>query len=316
MTKHLVHRPDTLGVPLDELAGILNSLTIQTSWSGNALMVDHEHYSTRIEVLPPESEESENGSIRAVIRMTTPLPESLLPLIEGKEARASTYFNTYAALGALCLHQGKVCVGSRLTIYDKERAWSKLHLPLLMINALYGVHAIAGALCRQIANEEPEGGDSAWTESDLEQVEGYLSRMCLCTSGGLGLTAEFGLNDGAVSAIAGDNKTALFQLMTHEAHPELGAGLTCLLQMPHRIKDESRLHQVCLQLNNMEMAAHDLPPHFGAWCAGNLSDNPSYICFLPNALHDVKGIAVNVAFWAVNRAHWADGMLASLGVVT
>ncbi len=35
---------------------------------------------------------------------------------------------------------------------------------------------------------------------------------------------------------------------------------------------------------------------------------------LPNALHFAASIAVNTAFWAMNRAQWANAMLASLGV--
>jgi hypothetical protein len=53
------------------------------------------------------------------------------------------------------------------------------------------------------------------------------------------------------------------------------------------------------------MAAHDLPPHFGAWCEGKLGNNPAYVSFLPNALHKVPGVAVNTAFWAMRRASWA-----------
>jgi hypothetical protein len=64
----------------------------------------------------------------------------------------------------------------------------------------------------------------------------------------------------------------------------------------------------------MEMAAHDLPPHFGAWCPGRLGNNPAYVTFLPNAMHSVGDIAVNAAFWALNRAEYANSMLASLGV--
>lgn len=165
-----------------------------------------------------------------------------------------------------------------------------------------------------MTNEGQRGGTSQWTEPDFVRVESYLSRMCLCTTGGLGLTAEFGLNEGAVSAAAGHHKTTLFQLMADQPHPELGGGLFCLLQMPHQLQDEHRLNQVCLQLNNMEMAAHDLPLHFGAWCPGKLGNNPAYISFLPNPLHAASGIAVNSAFWAMNRAQWANAMLASLGV--
>ena len=54
--------------------------------------------------------------------------------------------------------------------------------------------------------------------------------------------------------------------------------------------------------------------HFGAWCPGKLGNNPAYISFLPNPLYPAAGITVNSAFWAMNRAQWANAMLASLGV--
>jgi len=101
--------------------------------------------------------------------------------------------------------------------------------------------------------------------------------------------------------------------MADQPHPELGGGLFCLLQMPHQVRDEERLQKICLQLNKMEMAAQDLPPHFGAWCPGKLGNNPAYVMFIPNALRSAEGIAVNAGFWAMNRAQWANAMLASLG---
>ena len=67
------------------------------------------------------------------------------------------------------------------------------------------------------------------------------------------------------------------------------------------------------ELNRMEMAPHDLPPHFGAWCRGNLQNNPAYVSFLPNALHSAEGIALNASLWALNRAQWADAMLVASG---
>tara|TARA_B100000315_G_scaffold232854_1_gene245511 strand:+ start:151 stop:348 length:198 start_codon:yes stop_codon:yes gene_type:complete len=62
----------------------------------------------------------------------------------------------------------------------------------------------------------------------------------------------------------------------------------------------------------MEMEPHDLPPHFGAWCAGELGNSPAYVSFIPNALHQAPGIALNVSIWALNRAQWADAMLVAL----
>ncbi|MCE2909020.1 MAG: hypothetical protein O9343_13800 [Burkholderiaceae bacterium] len=194
----------------------------------------------------------------------------LMPMFRGNEASATAVFNNFAALGALHQDGGTIRIGSRLTIYEAEDAWRTLHLPLLAFTTICGSEAILGGMRRAMSNEAPRGGSSRWTERDLAQVEGYLSRLCVCTTDGLGLTAEFGLAEGAHSAIAGDHKTALFQLMADQPHPELGGGLPCLLQMPHQVADESRLQRLCLQLNQMEMAPHDLPPHFGAWCPGRL----------------------------------------------
>lgn len=306
--------PSLLGVPLRELMLMLQPTSIKASLKGNTLTARHEHYTIRIEVVPPETRESENGPIRAVVRMITELPKPILTLFQGKEAEATATFNAFAALGSLYADRGNVCIGSRLTIYEAEDAWRTLHLPLLMFTTICGTEAILGALRRIMTNEEQVDETSRWTERDFAQVEGHLSKMCLCTTGGLGLTAEFGLNEGAVSAAVGDHNTALFQLAADQLHPELGGGLMCLLQMPHQLQDKHRLNQVCLQLNNMEMAAHDLPPHFGAWCPGRLGKNPAYISFLPNPLYAASGIALNTAFWAMNRAQWANAMLASLGV--
>jgi hypothetical protein len=293
---------------------MLAPTTIKATLKGNALIAQHEHYAIRIEVVPPATRESENGPIRAVVRMITELPAPLMSVFGGKEAAATAAFNAFAALGALHQDGAAVRIGSRLTIYEAEDAWRTLHLPLLAFTTICGSEAILGGMRRAMANEKPRGGSSRWTERDLAQVEGYMSRLCVCTTGGLGLTAEFGLAEGAGSAIAGDHKTALFQLMADQPHPELGGGRFCLLQMPHRVADEERLQRLCLQLNQMEMAPHDLPPHFGAWCPGRPGNNPAYVSFLPNALHSAAGIAVNTAFWAMTRAQWANAMLASLGV--
>ena len=306
--------PAPLGVPLSDLAAMLAPTSIKASINGNTLTAHHEHYAIRIEVVPPATRESENGPIRAVVRMNTDLPPELMSLFRGNEAPAASAFNAFAALGGLYQDGAAVRIGSRLTIYEAEDAWKTLHLPLLAFTTICGSEAILGGIRRTFANESPRGGASRWTARDIQQVEGYLSQLCVCTTGGLGLTAEFGLAEGAHSAIAGDNKTALFQLMADQPHPELGGGLFCLLQMPHRVADENRLSRICLQLNQMEMAPHDLPPHFGAWCPGRLGNNPAYVTFIPNALHSVSGIAVNTALWAINRAQWANAMLASLGV--
>jgi len=106
----------------------------------------------------------------------------------------------------------------------------------------------------------------------------------------------------------------LFEMSCKQPHPELGGGLLCLLHLPHHILDEARLHQVCEELNNRELEAADQPPHFGAWCPGRVAHGLAHVTFLPNALHRVEGIAANVAIWAMHRSHWADQLLATMGI--
>jgi hypothetical protein len=226
----------------------------------------------------------------------------------------TSVMNTFAALGAVFSDRDHIYIGSRLTIYEAEDAWRTLHLPLLTYTTNCGTEAVLGATRRAFTKEGPRVGASEWTEDDFDQVERYLSRVCVCTTGGLALSAEFGLSEGAVSAAAGDKNTALFQEIADQPHPELGGGLFCLLQMPHRLGDETELQRVCAHLNKMEMAAHDMPPHFGAWCKGRVGNNPAYVSFFPNALHSASGIGVNAAFWAMGRARWANGVLASRGI--
>ena len=300
-----------LNIPIDDLLVMLAPTSIKARRDGNSIIADHGRYLTRIEVLPPENTQAPGGQIKAVIRVKSQLPEPLRKVLGSHEG--AEFANKFGALGALTLGRGEIYIGSRLTIYESPDVWAKLDLPLLMFSVICGAEAVLGALRRSMQKEEDRGGESLWTEADMKSVERHMERLCVCSNGGLGFTAEFSLGEGAGSAIAGDNTTALFQLMADQPHPELGGGLFCLTQMPHRISDEQKLYRVCEQLNTMEMAAQDLPPHFGAWCVGKLGSNPAYVSFLPNPFHSVAGIAVNVAHWAMHRAEWANAKLAEMG---
>lgn len=301
-----------LGVPLGDLMHMLQSTSIKTTLEGSTLLAAHEHYTVRVEVLPPESQESEHGPIRAVVRLTTELPQSLQGLFD--EPEKTVPMNAFAALGSLSVDQNGVYIGSRLTIYENEDSWDTLHLPLLLFTIISGAEAILGGMRRTFSNESQAGGSSDWAASDFEQVQSYLSSLCSCTADASGLSAEIRLDPGEGILRADCHVDAQFQLICDQPHPELGGGLFCLLQMPHQLPDQNQLRHVCLQLNNMEMAARDLPPHFGAWCEGKVGNNPAYVSFLPNALHSASGIAVNTAYWALFRATWANATLNSLDV--
>jgi hypothetical protein len=301
-------------VRLGDLLLLLQPTTIKASLKGNALIARHDHYTTRVEVVPPAIRDTEDGPIKAVVRITTEVPKQLSEFFKKPEGIMA--MNRFAALGALFSDGASTYVGSRLTIYEAEDAWSTLHLPLLLFTTIMGAEAILGAIRRTLTKEPYIDGVSAWTKGDFDQVETRLSQVCVCTTGELGLTAEFGLSKGAVTAAAGHH-TALLQLKGDQPHPELAGGLLSVLEMPHQLHDEKSLSQLCMELNSMEMAPDDLSPHFGAWCQGKLGSNPAYVSFFPNAFHEASGvsaIAVNAAFWAANRAQWANRVLASLDV--
>jgi hypothetical protein len=203
---------------------------------------------------------------------------------------------------------------SRIARAEGEDAWN-VQFGLMLFSVIASAYTIIGATRKMFTQETARpAGASAWKEADFEFAKSYLSRLCVCTTGGLGLTAEFGIRTGQVSAVAGHHYTALWQMKADQPHPEMGAGLFCLLTMPHEVDDTGRLDRILGELNRFEMQGNDLPPHFGAWCRGQRETNPAYFSFLPNSMHEVNGIAVNMSIRAMSRAQIADSMLLTLGV--
>lgn len=299
------------GGPMDDLERALAGTNLKVTRSGNRLIARHGHFDTRVAVVPPAQRESENGPIKAVIQVQSALPDALRPMFA--KPSITSPLNSMATLGALTVGRNDVYIGSRLTMYENEQAWN-MQFPLVLFSVIVAGDTLLGAIRKTITGEAGRDGESDWNGRDFDQVEQRLSQLCVCNAGDDGLTAEFGIRDGAVSAAAGHHHTALWQLIADERHPEMGGGLFCLLQMPHQVQDEDRLDQVIVRLNQMEMEPHDLVPHFGAWCRGRLGNNPAYASFLPNAMHKVSGIAVNMSYWALHRTQWADAMLATMGV--
>lgn len=304
--------PRPFGVPLDDIAAALAGTNFQTTREGDSLLIKDSNLSTRIDVIRPANRETEDRQIQAVVQVRTTLPQEASSILATPKANSA--MNALATLGALTTENGTMFVGSRLTTYEGEQAWN-IQFPLIL-SAIASADPMLGAMRGRFTAQAGENTESAWVEPDFERVRSYLSRLCVCTTGGLGLTAEFGLRESAVSAIAGDRHTALWELRGDRPHPDAGGGLFCLLQMPHQVSDQARLDHVLMQLNRMEMAPDDLPPHFGAWRSGKIGNNPAYISFLPNLLHATAGagIAVNMSIWALNRAQWADAMLASMDI--
>ena len=301
--------PSPRGVPLGDLQSALKGTTLKVSREGDVLIVKHEQFVTRVEVSAPETAETVDGKISAIMTIRTEFPPELSGLLQMPGLIGVA--NRMATLGALTLDEGKIFVGSRLTLYEGDDAW-KVQFGLI----LFAVIGAADSMMDATFTEKPprQTGPSKWTEKDFNFVKSYLSRICVSTTGGLGLTAEFGIRNGEISAAAGHHYTALWQMFADQPHPQFGSGLFCMLTMPHDIDDEASLEKVLAELNRLEMQGNDLPPHFGAWCGGGSGTNPTYVSFLPNALHGPDNVALNMSVWAKSRAQMADTMLRTMGI--
>ncbi|MBC5766446.1 hypothetical protein [Ramlibacter albus] len=293
-------------ISLADLLPKLQGSGLEATLEGNAITANHGPYAVRAEVVPGEGPTHPGREIAGVVRITSGMPHEISQGLSTPEAALAA--NRLATFGALTLDEGHGFVGSRLTIYKgEEHAWPTLHLPLVLFAMLMGAEPILGGLRRQAAGAAGESGSSDWGVDDFTAIQERINAMAECSVEGAALNAEINLaRPGEATAEDEEPRTALLQMMLDQPHPELGGGLFCVLQLPHRVEDLAR---VCNVLNTREMAAQDQPPHFGAWCAGALGDNPAYVLFLPNAVRMVQGVAINAAFWLLNRALWADALL-------
>ncbi len=212
MTSRRLYR-DPLGVRLRDLATMLAPTTIKTTLQDNTLTADHGTYTVQVEVVPATVQETDMGPIKAVVLVNTEIPKPIRELLGSGLPGMTAMCNKYAALASVYEDGDSLRIGSRLTIYEAEDAWDTLHLPLLAFTVMLGAEPILGGLRRSLGGLAPKEGPSDWTDNDFERVANLLSEMCLCTTGGLALTAEFPLAEGAISAIVGHRRTALWRLL-------------------------------------------------------------------------------------------------------
>jgi hypothetical protein len=152
--------PSPPGVPIDDLALMLSTGTIKASIEGNSLLAKHDHYTTHVEVVPPDRGSGSDEPIKAVVRVVTELPEPIQKMMCGREVNMLAAFNPMAALGSLTVEKGRICVASRLTIFEREDAWRDLHRPLLLFTIIGGTEAILGAMRRMLAADPTRVGES------------------------------------------------------------------------------------------------------------------------------------------------------------
>ena len=159
--------PSPRGVPLDDLQRLLSTTTLKISRDAESLIAEHETAVTKLEVIPPPRDEVSKDPIQAVVQITTELPRNLPRSLLTPEFLMT--LNQAAALGALTVERDRCFVGSRLTVFEQERAWN-LYLPFLLFTVVSGSDSHLGAIQTMFGNREAKRGESAWTVEDFSYV--------------------------------------------------------------------------------------------------------------------------------------------------
>lgn len=304
-----------LGVPLHEIEHILRSSDFDVVRDGGTLVmrrqnpVIREPLVTRIAVMPPDLPEAEAAAMTAVVRVFTLLPPSYAQRFD---AEMVCFANRFAALGAFTVTDEASFIGSRFTIHGDNEDW--LDQRHLIAAAAASADAAIGGMRRFLNKEQPPVSASAWTPADLEAVAAVLGEDCACTCDARRMTAKFRLGamappSSAPGGAEASGNIAYWELLAGPPHIELGAGLTCVLQLPQRFAQAQSRHPAVNLLNVSEMNSPGLPPHIGAWCEGRAGDNFAYVSHLPNALHAVPGLPTEVSRWARRRAEAMANLL-------
>ena len=301
--------PEPFGVPLGKINELLKSTSLESKLIEDGLEVFYQNLTAKVIVEEPPVKEAPDTNLSAITTIKTYLPEQFTDFLSKPEARVA--MNNMATFASITEDDNGIFLGSRLTTYENEQGWD-IYFPLLLFSIISTNEVFNHCLKIISGNDKPLKTASEWTEADFDLTKSYLDKICVCTTGGPGLTAEFGIDPRATTAIKGD-QTALWRMLANEPHISLGGGLFCILEMPFGY-ERQQLFEVINNLNKSEMLPHDLPPHFGAWTIGNRKNNPAYITFLPNVLHDqAKNIQVNMSMWAYQRVQTAYATLLSHG---
>jgi hypothetical protein len=120
---------------------------------------------------------------------------------------------------------------------------------------------------------------------------------------------ESGLTEDQISVMAG--RTSLLTITLQEPHPLFGHGLRYRLELPIEVGSAGGLWSA--YLNRMELERADVPPLFGAWCAGprglmfhGIIPNQAVMRGLPQYMLGWLLVRHSIVREAVLRAEQAD----------
>ncbi len=134
-----------------------------------------------------------------------------------------------------------------------------------------------------------------WVGDEMERVWRAIRASpftVLSLGGGSGFSAEFPFQ----------SRTSLLQVLTGEAHPQVGNGVTLLLRLPMLVDRDDGL-RLAAELTRREVTDATEAHLLGAWCWRR--DGLVHVSFLPNVWHVFDtGDLFNIALAMAHRARW------------
>ncbi|MBR7069434.1 MAG: hypothetical protein IKI30_03175 [Oxalobacter sp.] len=275
MVKHRNIVKRLRGVPLPDIENCFSDERVfKTDYDGDVLVINHEPFTTRVEVVAP-SIMMEDGKAAALIQITTLVEKPFDAYIQ-TDADINT-LNANAAGGALIrAKDGRLLVSSRFTWFWEGNVWQDELMPLIVEAALNGPRAILLSEKNRRDGRPPRySGISALNGQDFAAIREALPAELACTADDAGLFAELPLPFGG--------KTALVQLDKSPVNPYLGPGVKARINLPDRFKASEECLAAANLLNRKEMSLVIPAWHYGAWYARE-NNGLSYTCFFPNSL--------------------------------
>jgi hypothetical protein len=275
MVKHrnIVNR--LRGVPIPDIEHCFGDQRVfKTDYDGDVLVINHEPFTTRVEVVAPQLIH-EDGKAAALIQVTTVVGKGFDSYIQS-DADINA-LNADAAGGALIrAKDGRLLVGSRFTWFWEGNVWQDELMPLIVEAALNGPRSILLAEKHRRGGLPPRfSGLSALSSHEFSTIREALPEGIACTVDDMGLFAELAMPFG--------DKTALVQFDKNPINPYLGPGVKAKMTLPNRLESLEKSLSAANYLNRMEMSSVSQAWHYGAWVARE-NFGLSYTCFFPNSI--------------------------------
>ena len=237
------------------------------------------------------------GHLAEVGEVRTELREPFQSFSDAQIAR----FNIMASLGAVLREPatGRTVILTRCPLFAGDEARIDHFGILLHAAAMVHDDQLAAGICSIDGSALPEhmrqpcrpaGQPAAWGEADFERLAGSLRSSGIPArvfAQGLVASLHWPEDEGLQLCEGRSGSYLLFS--TREAHPALGSGLQCRLELPVELRGDQAIDMVN-QLNLQENRDRAAEPSFGAWCPVPYAPSIAWVSFVPESLY-LPGLA-------------------------